>query len=233
MFGRGRARNRRPWLVVDVLALELVRRPDVTVLVHEPRRIAFPLRYTLPGAMRAKLSRRRLLAGAAAVLILGGSAVAVVRTRGYALPAGKVTLLLSPWQFVVVQHAARRIAAPDRPAAEDPNIPSADDLEVASFVDAWLSRMHPRIQRDLGRFLAYLEHLAPVAAGYASRFTRLAPADQDRVLASVEASSSDLLRAGFEGLKSLVFMGYYRDARTWAVVGYDGPLVGRPPGGWK
>ena len=53
------------------------------------------------------------------------------------------------------------------------------------------------------------------------------------MLASVEASRHDLLRAGFDGLKSLVFIGYYRDVRTWSVVGYDGPLVGRPEGGWR
>ena len=177
-----------------------------------------------------KLTRRRLLAGAAGLLVLGGATIAVVRTCGYALPPGRSTVLLSAWQFAVVQHAARRITAPDR---DDPAIPTADALDVAGFVDAWLARMHPRIQRDLGRFLAYLEHLAPLGAACASRFTRLAAADQDRVLASVEASSSDLLRAGFEGLKSLVLMGYYRDARTWSIVGYDGPLVGRPAGGWK
>jgi hypothetical protein len=52
------------------------------------------------------------------------------------------------------------------------------------------------------------------------------------VLASLEASSSDLLRAGFDGLKSLVFFGYYRDPRAWRLLGYDGPLVRRPAGGW-
>ena len=51
-------------------------------------------------------------------------------------------------------------------------------------------------------------------------------------LAALEASSQDLLRGGFTGLKSLVFMGYYRDARTWKVLAYDGPLVGRPENGW-
>jgi hypothetical protein len=65
-----------------------------------------------------------------------------------------------------------------------------------------------------------------------SRFTRLLPADQDKVLAAMESSDSPLLRAGFEGLKALVFMGYYRDARTWKVLAYDGPLKGRPEGGW-
>lgn len=185
----------------------------------------------MPVAADRKLSRRRLFAMAGGALVLGASAVAIVRTRGYAVPPERVLVAFSPWQFVVVQHAARRIAAPDRPG--DTSIPGADALDVAGFVDAWVARMDARVRRDLGRFLGYLEHLAPVGAGYATRFTRLSAADQDGVLASVESSSSDLLRAGFDGLRSLVFMGYYRDPRTWAIVGYDGPLVGRPAGGWR
>jgi len=93
--------------------------------------------------------------------------------------------------------------------------------------------MPPRVRRDFGRFLAYLEHLAPVRTGFVSRFTKLDPDAQDRVLGATEASSNALLRAGFDGMKSLVLMGYYRDARAWSIVGYDGPLVGRPPSGWR
>jgi hypothetical protein len=179
-----------------------------------------------------RLSRRRLLkAGVAAGLVLGGSAVAYVRTRGYELAPDRVLASFEPWQFLVVQHAARRIVAPDRPG--DASIPTADALDVAGFVDGWVARMNPRIRRDLGRFLGYLEHVAPLGVACASRFTRLGAADQDSVLASVEASSTDLLRAGFDGLRSLVFLGYYRDARTWSIAGYDGPLVGRPQGGWS
>jgi Gluconate 2-dehydrogenase subunit 3 len=174
--------------------------------------------------------RRALKLAALAVLTLGGAA-GIVRSRGYAVPAGRRLLTMSAWQFVVVQHAARRIAAPDR--ADDPAIPTADDLDVAGFVDGWLARMRPGVRRDLGRFLAYVEHLAPLRSGHASRFTRLGADAQDAVLAATEASSSDLLRAGFDGLKSLVLMGYYRDARTWGIVGYDGPRVGRPPDGWQ
>jgi len=179
-----------------------------------------------------RVGRRRVLQGGiAAALLVGGSAVAIVRTRGYAPPAGRALAGLSAWQFAVVEHAARRIVAPDRP--EDRTIPSADDTDVAGFVDGWLARMPARLRRDLGRFLGFLEHLAPIAVGCASRFTRLGPDDQDRVLAGVEASASDLLRAGFDGLRALVFMGYYRDPRTWPILGYDGPWVGRPEGGWK
>jgi hypothetical protein len=147
------------------------------------------------------------------------------------LPKDRKLMALAAWQYEVVGHAARRIVAPDRPF--DPTIPSADELDVAGFVDGWVFRLPARVQRDLGRFLAFVEHLAPLGVGFGSRFTRLGPSQQDSVLSSLESSSSDLLRAGFDGLRSLVFMGYYRDARTWGIVSYDGPLVNRPSGGWR
>lgn len=178
-----------------------------------------------------RVTRRRLLKGATfAALAAGASAVAIVRTRGYSVAPDRAAKLavLSPWQLVVVGHAARRICAPDAGYA-----PSPDDLDVASFVDAWMAKLPARPRRDLARFVAYVEHVAPLGRGFASRFTRLSPVDQDRVLASIESSSNDLLRAGFEGLKALVLLGYYRDARSWGIVGYDGPLVNRPAGGWK
>jgi hypothetical protein len=185
------------------------------------------------GKAERRLSRRQVIELAAAAALVLGSAAAFVRTRGYALPAGRQLVAMSPWQFVVVQHAARRIAAPDPEAEHDRSVPDADDVDAAGFVDGWLAKMQPRVRRDFGRFLAYVEHLAPARAGFASRFTRLGPQAQDRVLVATEASSSDLLRAGFDGLKSLVLMGYYRDSRAWGIVGYDGPLVGRPPFGWR
>ncbi len=173
-----------------------------------------------------------MLQGALAVaLVVSGTVVVKLRTRDYEAPSGRKLMVLGAWQWVVVRHAARRITAPDQQASA--SLPTADDLDVASFVDAWLSRMNGRVVRDLGRFLAYLEHFAPVGCGLMSRFTQLTAPEQDRVLASLEASRSDLLRAGFEGLKALVFMGYYRDARTWRILGYDGPFVGRPAGGWR
>jgi hypothetical protein len=156
-------------------------------------------------------------------------AAAIVRTRGYAIAPGRRLDALRPWQFVVLQHVARRIAAPDRPSG----VVGVDEVDVVGFADAWVSRMGGRARRDLGRLLAYLEHVAPLVAGFVSRFTRLDSSAQDAVLASLERSSNDLLRAGFEGVKALVFLGYYRDARTWSMLGYDGPLVRRPAGGWQ
>jgi Gluconate 2-dehydrogenase subunit 3 len=178
-------------------------------------------------------TRRRFLKGGLAVgaLALAGSAVAFVRTRGYALPSGHLGLEeLDTWEFAVVRAAALRIAAPDREG--DAAIPSADEVDVAGFVDRYAARMPRATRRDLSRFLAYVEHVAPALSGHAARFTRLGASEQDKVLSGLEASDSMLLRGGFAGLKSLVFMGYYRDARTWPIVGYKGPLWNRPAGGW-
>ena len=179
-----------------------------------------------------KPSRRRFLALGAGALAAASGALALVRTRGYVLPEETRAKLesLSAWQYIVVQHVARRMAAPDR---DDPAIPTPDDTDVVGFVDGYVARVPAAVRRDLLRALAFVEHLAPVGAGFASRFTRLPPADQDRVLASLESSSQDLLRGAFDGLKSLVFMGYYRDPRTWPILRYDGPLVNRPDNGWS
>lgn len=183
------------------------------------------------GTASAKVSRRRLLGASVGLALVAASGAALVRSRGYAIEPGRKLLTLSPWQFVVVQHAARRITSSDEPG--DASVPTADELDVAGFVDGWLAHMSDRVRRDLGRFLAYMEHVAPVGAGFAARFTRLAPSDQDVVLASVEASGHDLLRSGFDGIRSLVFAGYYRAPKAWAILGYDGPLVERPAGGWR
>lgn len=179
---------------------------------------------------RPSVSRRRVLESAVVLggLAAAGSIVGVVRSRGYDVRPGRRLASLAPWELVVVEHVARRICAPDAPG-----VVTADDTDVAGFVDAYLARAPRRVRRDLGRFLMYVEQLAPATVLRASRFTRLSPADQDRVLEALESSASDLLRGGFEGLKALVFMGYYRDPRTWSILGYDGPLVGRPEGGWR
>jgi hypothetical protein len=179
-----------------------------------------------------KTNRRRFLKYVGGAILAAGSAVALVRTRGYAVPKERADKLksLSPWHFVVIEHAARRIAAADVP---DPGVPTPDEVDVAGFIDAYVARMPPMLRRDLLRLIAYVEHLAPIAAGYGSRFTRLSASEQDRVLAKLEASDESLLRGGFAGLKALVFMGYYRDPRTWKIVGYDGPWVNRPQAGWS
>lgn len=183
-------------------------------------------------ALAERSTRRQWLKKAvvfAAVAATGG-ALTVARTGDYAFDRARASKLqaLTPWQFVVVQHLARRIVAPDDPS--DATVLTADDAEVADFIDGYLAGMSRSMRRDLSRMLQYVEHLAPLSEGYLHRFTALSPEDQDQVLRGIESSRLDLLRAGFNGLKSLVMMGYYRDPRSWSVLSYRGPLVVRPVG---
>jgi hypothetical protein len=174
--------------------------------------------------MSAIVSRRKLIVGAA---MLGtASVIGALRSRGYDVPAAKARDLVSlqPWQFVVLTHLARRLAAPD---ANDGSVPTPDEVGVAEFVDAHIATMRPKMRKDLLGFFGLVEHVLPLSSGYVSRFTQL-PADaQDDVLRALEASNRDLLRGAFQGVKSLVFMGYYRDPRTWTVLGYEGPWVAK------
>jgi hypothetical protein len=109
-------------------------------------------------------------------------------------------------------------------------VATSDDVGVADFVDAYLVDMHPALRRDFLRLLGVVEQLAPLAVGHAARFTDLDGAAQDEVLGALEASSVDKLRAGFQALKSVVMLGYYRDPRTFPVLGYAGPLLNAAPG---
>lgn len=164
---------------------------------------------------------------------LSAAALGVLRGTGYVVPSGRERTLsaLAWWQYLVVAHVARRITAPDElGAAPAAGLPTSDELDVAGFIDQRLVAMRPKVRGDLLSFIGIVEHVSPIAKGHARRFSNLAPAEQDAVLASLESSGSDLMRAGFEGLKALVFMGYYRDPRTWAVLGYEGPWV-RAKGG--
>ena len=161
-----------------------------------------------------------LFAGTLAAL---GGAVALFRTAGYEALPEKATKLraLALWQYAVVRAVARRMVAADR--AE--GVPSPDEVGVAEFVDGYLVEMRPALRRDLFHMLRYVEQLAPLGSGFAGRFTDLLPDEQDAVLGALEASRFDQLRAGFQAMKSLVMMGYYRDPRTFSILGYGGPFV--------
>jgi hypothetical protein len=159
-------------------------------------------------AVRARLSRRKLVLGA--LLAVASGSVAVLRSRGYD----------EPWQTAVIRHLARRVCAADRPGVVTP-----DEVGVAAFVESYIATMPGRLRRDFHRFLRFVEQLAPLGAGFTSRFTKLAPEDQDKVLSSLESHSNELLRGGFDAVKAALFMGYYRDPRTWPILNYDGPRL--------
>ena len=176
------------------------------------------------GRGRRRLLRTMIVGGALAVV---GGAVARLRTSHYpidAVTAARLTVL-RPWQYLVVRDVARRMLAPDEPGSA----PSPDDVGVAEFADVYLAKLEPALRHDFMQMLVVVEQLAPLTAGFWHRFTELSAEEQDRVLSALESSPSHQLRAGFQALKGLVMMGYYRSPDTFALVGYRGPLIEMSP----
>jgi hypothetical protein len=128
---------------------------------------------------------------------------------------------LSAKELVVFSAAARRILAPDGPGA-----PSPDELEVALFVDGYLAQLDEPLRADVRALLHLFEHTASVT----TRFTQLSATAQDRVLAGWQASRLAVRRQGLQALRTLAFLGYYRDARTWPMLGYTGPMLPKKSG---
>ncbi len=163
--------------------------------------------------------RRKLAKLAAGALVGAGAVAAALRTTGYTVPSGVPLVWLSPWQYLVVAAVARRIVDPDAPDA-----PSPDSVDVAGFVDRYVAAMPSGLRDDVGGLLGVVEHVAPLRAGYARRFTNLGPSAQDAALVWLERAGG-LFAGAFDGLRALVFMGYYRDPRTWPQLGYEGPTL--------
>lgn len=127
---------------------------------------------------------------------------------------------LSPRQGEILQAAALRILDGAEPSV-------ADDGAVVQcqFIDGYLGTLDPPMQDDVRALLELLQHYPLL--GYGARFTQLSATGQDAVLRSWQSSRWDLLRQAFHGLKSLCCLAHYQDARSFAAIGYDGPLVGR------
>jgi hypothetical protein len=90
--------------------------------------------------------------------------------------------------------------------------------EVESVVARALADRDPRVRRQLATFLRLLQIL-PVAR-HGRTFTRLSAAQRTAFLESVERSPIMIVRRGFWGLRTLIFMGYYTREDVGAAIGY-------------
>mgnify|MGYP000393783433 CR=1 FL=1 len=134
-------------------------------------------------------------------------------------PAGLLPgVFFSPRQQAVLQAVALRILD----GAEPP--PSQDGaVAQCQFIDRYVAALAKPLRDDLQALLALVEY-APLF-GFAARFTRLPDAEQDAVLRHLETSRFPLLRQAFAALKSLCCLAHYQDERSFAAIGYSGPLV--------
>ena len=180
-----------------------------------PRALARRLRLARSGGLRR---RQLLLRGG---LVVGGLALGA-RVGLYPRFEGFEGKVLAPWQALVLAAAVEAIV-PARAGEALPAGPSA--LETAEHVDRFLVGMSPAALRDIHALFALVEHGTGLDADL-RRFTRLDPAARLAFLRRLSALGGPLAQAA-RGLRDLVYLGFYQDARAWPSIGYRGPLV--PP----
>ncbi len=144
---------------------------------------------------------------------------------GYALEPAIARQLraLSPKEFLIFDAVARRVCAPDGPDAP------AVDARVALFADSYVARLPSGIRSDLRALLQLVEHGSWLFRLRGARFTRMTPDEQDATLADWETSRLAVRRQGFQALRTIAFLGYWRDDRAWPLIGYSGPMLPRRP----
>ena len=152
-----------------------------------------------------------------ALLVAGGGALALRRTRLRKLPDGLGSL--DPAEYSVLAACAGRIIRVEPGAATD------DDVDVAGRVDGVLTRAAPGVVADYKRLLALLENpfVCLLSCGAPGPFTALSDTARDRMLASWQSSRVAVLRTGFQALKRLISAAHYASPATHAGIGYPGP----------
>ena len=132
---------------------------------------------------------------------------------------GRPRLVLPP-----VRGVFRAVATTIVPEAGRLDAPGWDELE--GIVERFLEPRPPALRRQLRLFLRVLQWV-PVAR-FGRPFTSLDPARRGPFLAAVQDAPWLLVRRGFWGLRTLVFLGYYGRPVAGTEIGYRAH-----PRGWE
>lgn len=152
------------------------------------------------------LSRRRFgagLAGAVGLALVGGAPLA-----WFAVDEDRVFLAAVGALF---------------PASD--GLPSAEEVDAVGAMRIWVGKMPARMRLEVRGLLRAIEFGS--VPGYGSRFTRLDEAARTAFLDGLGGSDRFAERLLAHGLKQLCAAAYWQNPKTWAFLGYDGPLVGR------
>lgn len=131
--------------------------------------------------------------------------------------------------------AARALLAPVRPtfrAVAATIVPATASLDEAGWrgleaiVERALGERPPRMRRQLVAFIRLIDGLA--IARHRRRFRSLDATRRIRLLEILQDSPVLLLRRGFWGLRTLVYMGWYAQPETARRIGYQGHMRGWP-----
>ena len=123
-----------------------------------------------------------------------------------------------------VRGVFRAVATTVVPEATRLEPPGWEELE--GIVERFLEARPAALRRQLGLFLRVLQWL-PLAR-FGRRFTGLDPSRRRRFLDGVQDAPLLLVRRGFWGLRTLVYLGYYGRAAAAAEIGYRAD-----PRGWE
>jgi hypothetical protein len=107
----------------------------------------------------------------------------------------------------------------------DLTAPRPADLDMVQAAQTYLAHLPRREQLLCRGLFRSLEWECVLTRG--TRFTRLAPRDQDAVLAAMATSMLYPRRLAFIGLKQIGAMAYYQHRATWTHLAYPGPWVER------
>ncbi len=113
--------------------------------------------------------------------------------------------MLAPWEAHVLAAATPVLTG----------VSSVDGLVVAANVDRFLVTMPRAVQLEIHQLLGLVEHGTTPLGLRLSRFTRLPPDAREAFLLSLNARGG-LMAQAFRGLRDLVLMGVYQDARRLA-----------------
>lgn len=121
-----------------------------------------------------------------------------------------------------VRPAFRALAGTIVPAAASLDEGQWEELEA--IVEDYLSRRPQQLRRQLRLFVRALQ-VMPLAL-YWRPFTGLDAEQRTRFLSCVEDSRVLLIRRGFWGLRTMVYLGYYSRSAAPAEIGYRAHVRG-------
>jgi len=98
--------------------------------------------------------------------------------------------------------------------------------ELERTIEGALASKPVKLRRQLGLLIRAINWLSVLRFG--RRLARLDPSRRTRFLSSIQDSRIRLLRVGFWGVRTLVFLGYYGGPEGAAAIGY-----GATPRGWE
>lgn len=115
-------------------------------------------------------------------------------------------------------------------ATGEPGAPPVRATRTMDTIDALCAGLDPAATAPLPALVRLVEWGPLLFDHRFARFSSLDDAGKDAALRGWMTSGLALRRIGFYALRNLALLGYWSQDETWPLIGYAGPLLGRPRG---